>query len=187
MVGSSLADLFERTWHERSTAWKAYALRLTGNPADAEDVVHEATARTLQTQPGLDSERRLHAYVTTAIRHIAFETVRSRRRESPFDERQAGPFRRYASSALQIALSKEARGQRRELASALKREVRRLPAAQRQAVEWMVLRSPPLKLREVAVRQEVATSTAHYRLSRALEALADAALLNVVPPPQEKD
>lgn len=182
MVGSSLADLFERTWRERSPAWKAYALRLTGNPADAEDVVHEATARTLQTQPILDSERRLHAYVTTAIRHIAFETVRLRRRESALDEGQLGPAPRYASSALQVALSKEARAQRDELAASLQKEVRLLPKAQRQAVEWMLLRDPPLKLREVAARQDVANSTVHYRLSRGLEALAEAALSDVVPP-----
>lgn len=180
MVGSSLSDLFERTWRERSTFWKAYALRLTGNPADAEDVVLEATARTLQTQPGLDSEGRLHAYVTTAIRHIAFETVRTRRREVGFDENNGngGVERQYASSALQIALSSEARAERKSLARALKRELVHLPRENREAIEWMVLRTPPLKMREVAERQGVATSTVHYRLNRGLEELAALVLSN---------
>jgi RNA polymerase sigma factor (sigma-70 family) len=176
MAGISLSDLFERTWRERSPMWKAYAQRLTGNPADAEDVVLEATTRTLATEPGLDSEGRLHAYVTAAIRHIAFEVVRKRRREMPFDGEAHLVRRRYASSALQLALSGEALKQRRSLAAALRGEMATLPETHRQAVEWMVLRTPPLKLREVAERQGVATSTVHYRLNRGLEALADAVL-----------
>lgn len=176
MAGTSLSDLFERTWRERSPMWKAYAQRLTGNPADAEDVVLEATTRTLETGPGVDSEGRLHAYVTTAIRHIAFEVVRKRRKETPFDGEAHLVRRRYASSALQLALSGEALKQRQSLAGALRGAMSGLPESHRQAVEWIVLRTPPLKLREVAERQGVTTSTVHYRLNRGLQTLADEVL-----------
>jgi RNA polymerase sigma-70 factor (ECF subfamily) len=173
MAGISLSDLFERTWRERSPMWRAYALRLTGNPSDADDVVHEATARTLSTGPDLDTGARLHAYVLTAIRNISLELVRNRGREVTLDERYPPSGRAYASSALQLALSGEARDRRRELADALRQELGRLPLEHRQVVEWILLRTPPLRLREVAERQGVATSTAHYRLNRALETLAE--------------
>jgi len=172
MAGSSLSDILERTWRERSPFWKAYALRLTRNPADADDVVLEATTRTLQTQPDLDSELRVHAYVTAAIRHIAFNVVRQRRREIAFDDGRKEVRRTYASSALQLALSGEAREHRKSLGVALKGELVRLPEEHREAIELMVLRTPPLKLRQVAELQGVTTSTVHYRLNRGLDALA---------------
>ncbi len=174
MAESSLSDIFERTWRKRSSLWKAYALRLTRNPADADDVVLEATTRTLHAQPDLDSEVRLHAYVTTAIRHIAFNVVRRRGREIPFDEGNREVNRNYASCALQLALSGESREHRRSLGVALKGELAHLSKERRQVIEWMVLRTPPLKLREVAELQGVTTSTVHYRLQRGLEALARA-------------
>jgi DNA-directed RNA polymerase specialized sigma24 family protein len=74
---------------------------------------------------------------------------------------------------LQLALSGEARAARRDLAAARRQKLGKLPLEHRQAVEWMLLRTPPLRLREVAERQGVATSTAHYRLNRALETLAE--------------
>ena len=172
MAESSLSDIFERTWRKRSSVWKAYALRLTRNPADADDVVLEATTRTLHAQPDLDSEVRVHAYVTTAIRHIAFNVVRRRGRDTPFDEGKLEVNRDYASSALQLALSGESREQRRLLGVALKGELAHLSEERRQVIERMVLRTPPLKLREVAELQAVTTSTVHYRLRRGLETLA---------------
>lgn len=45
---------------------------------------------------------------------------------------------------------------------------------QRQAVELLVLREPPLKLREVADLQDTAISTVHSRLQSALGQLGDA-------------
>jgi RNA polymerase sigma-70 factor (ECF subfamily) len=181
MAESTLSEMFERSWRERLPGWRAYALRLTRDPADAEDVVLEATARTLQTQPELDSETRLHAYVITAIRHIAFELVRRKRQMTPLDEDRPGPHRRFASSALQLALSGECRRQRAELGAALHAELASLPEAQRQAVELMVLRTPPMKLREVAQLQGVTTSTVHYRLSKGLEILATRAGRSAAP------
>lgn len=174
MAESLLSDIFERTWRTRSSLWKSYALRLTRNPADADDVVLEAATRTLHAQPDLDSEARVHAYVTTAIRHIAFNVVRRRGRETAFDEGKHEVGRDYASSALQLALSGESRQRRRSLGVALKGELAHLSQERRQVIEWMVLRTPPLKLREVAELQGVATSTVHYRLQRGLEALARA-------------
>ncbi len=174
MAESSLSDIFERTWRKRSPLWKAYALRLTRRPADADDVVLEATTRTLQTQPDLDSEGRVHAYMTTAIRHIAFDVVRKRGREVAFDEGKTEVGRTYASSALQLAMSEEAREQRTSLGVVLKGELVRLPKKHRDVIEMIVLRTPPMKLREVAALQGVATSTVHYRLRRGLDALARA-------------
>lgn len=174
MAEGSLSDIFEKTWRERAPAWRAYALRLTRNPADADDVVLEATTRTLQTQPDLDSEARVHAYVSTAIRHTAFDLIRKRSREIAFDDNgQVG--RTYASSALQLALSGEAHVRRKSLGVVLKGEVRSLPQHQREAIELLVLQTPPLKLREVAELQGVTTSTVHYRLQRGLATLAAAA------------
>lgn len=172
MAGSSLSDIFESTWRQRSPHWKAYALRLTRNPADADDVVLEATARTLQTQPDLDSESRLHAYVVAAIRNIAFNVMRNRHRETVFEDGANGNAHSRTSSALQLALSDEATEQRASLGAAMIAEMVHLPDEHREAIELLVLREPPLKLREVAEIQGVTTSTVHYRLNRGLDALA---------------
>lgn len=174
MAESSLSDIFGRTWRKRAPLWKGYALRLTRRPADADDVVLEATKRTLQTQPDLDSEARVHAYMSTAIRHLAFDVVRKRGREVAFDDGKNEVGRNYASSALQLAMSEEAHEQRTSLGVALKRELVRLPKEHRDAVEMIVMRTPPMKLREVAALQGVATSTVHYRLHRGLDTLARA-------------
>jgi len=50
----------------------------------------------------------------------------------------------------------------------------KLPGTQRQAVELMVLRAEPLKLREVAEIQKAPISTVHSRLQAALRKLAAA-------------
>ncbi len=174
MAASSLSEIFEEAWQRRSNGWWAYALRLTRNPADADDVVLEAAARTLETCPDLDSELRLHAYVTTAIRHIALNVVRGRGREIAYVD-GAGPANGgHASSPLQVAVSDEARALRKSLCARARGHLVDLRREHREAVELMVLRVPPLKLREVADLQGVATSTVSYRLRRALEELATA-------------
>ena len=71
-------------------------------------------------------------------------------------------------------MSEEARQQRTSLGVVLKGELVRLPKEHRDAVEMIVMRTPPMKLREVAALQGVATSTVHYRLRRGLDALAQA-------------
>ena len=52
--------------------------------------------------------------------------------------------------------------------------MKRLPANQRNAVEQLILRNPPLKLREAAEREGVAISTMSYRVKMGLKRLANA-------------
>ena len=48
--------------------WRQFALSLTRNDADAEDLVDDAVLRTLRAEPRLKGESEVHAYLLTAIR-----------------------------------------------------------------------------------------------------------------------
>lgn len=59
------------------------ARALLGNPADAEDAVHETYLRAMTTQPEpLDTPL---AWLTTVLRHLAIDTLRKRRRRAGAD------------------------------------------------------------------------------------------------------
>ncbi|MGD8330685.1 MAG: sigma-70 family RNA polymerase sigma factor [Acidobacteriota bacterium] len=170
-------SLLRRTSEGRFGEWKRYALSLTRNEADADDVVQDAIANTLRRAPELDSEVRVHHYVRRAIRNTALTLLDRRRRfvEDAAPEALDGGH----STALEIMLDSEQQLARRHLTAVLQRKMDELRVEHREVIEHLVLRTPRMKLREVAEMQGVTTPTVHYRLQAALKTLLDLAVAEV--------
>ncbi len=79
---------FTELYENHSTAVFRAALRVTGNPADAEDVLQTVFLRCLSQGDRLDPSRVPRAYFRRAAVNAAVDLLRRRitRGESPFDE-----------------------------------------------------------------------------------------------------
>lgn len=149
-------------------------MSLTGNWTDAEEIIQEALAKTLRARPRLETERDAHHYILAAVRSTAMHLFAGRRRiQLVEDERQLDRVDGGANP-LRVYLDTEAEGARRALLDRVLEAMRELRPECREAVELLVLREPPLKLREVAEIQGAPLSTVHSRLQAALRDLAGA-------------
>ncbi len=159
----------EKAWLSRFHRWRGYALSLTGNVTDAEEVVQEAVSRTVRARPKFGSERDAHNYVLTAVRTAALQLFQQRRRLSPLDELAPSKANEEISSdPLRMMLGEERTRNRRHLVELALRLVGDLEPVHREVLELLVLGDPPLKLREVAAIQGAPISTVHSRLQAAL-------------------
>lgn len=168
-----LLAVVAKAWNRRFYQWRGYALALTGNLGDAEDVVQEAVLRTLRARPDLPTERDAYYYVLTAVRSAAYRLVQRRGRLRPVDELRREPRSGPASSALRQVLDAEAKQETEALLELVMEAMDTLRPEQRQAVELLILRDEPLKLREVAEIQSAPISTVHSRLKAALRTLGE--------------
>lgn len=168
------ADSLERAWLARHNRWRGYALSLTGNETDAEEIIQEALARTLRARPALADESDAHRYVLTAVRTAAWRLFQRRRRTVVRDLADLPEAADVTSDPLRLALAGEFTAQRSSLAQTAIAALRSLRPEYRQAIEMLVLREPPLKLRELAQLQEASISTVHSRLQAALRDLGRA-------------
>lgn len=164
------------SWQERREQWKRYARLLTRNSSDADDVVQEALTRTLRAGPDLTVERVVNTYVRAAIRTSALDFIHHKKRLVQLDDQTAAERQSAASTALELMIDTEHAAERRQLDKHVKATLRQLSPTRRQVVELIVLRDPPLKLREVAELQGVSTSAVHYRLQAAIDELREAVL-----------
>ncbi len=160
----------KKAWVNRFYRWRAYALSLTGSQTDAEEVVQDAITRTMNAAPHLATEQDAYHYVISAIRSSAYQMFARRGRRRSLSEEAAGE--QIASDALHRALQVEAIDQRSEMTSAALEGLRELAPLHREVIQLLVLREPPLKLREVAAIQNAAVSTVYSRLQSALRSLA---------------
>lgn len=168
------ANSLERAWLMRRHRWRGYALSLTGNETDAEEIIQEALARTLRARPSLVDEGDAHRYMITAVRSAAARLFERRRRTMERDPADLPEPATVVSDPLRLALAGEHVEQRRCLAQSAIVALRSLRPEYREVIELLVLREPPLKLREVAQRQGAPISTVHSRLQAALRQLGRA-------------
>lgn len=82
--------------------------------------------------------------------------------------------RRISRSPLGILLDVEADEERARTLEVALAELEKLPKEKRQAIELLVVREPPLGLREAAPIQGAPISTVHCRAESALERVAEA-------------
>lgn len=150
-------------------------MRITADRHDAEDAVQEAISKVL-TGPGtLADEDSAGRYLTRSVSHCAIDRVRARSRLTSFSEPDdSGPGRRLAP----VAPDQEARmiddetaRLRRHQMDNMVEALKRLPRHQREVIELLVLRQPPMKLREASELTKTPISTLHSRLKSALETL----------------
>ena len=167
------ADLIAAAVERNRDIWVRMALRITADMQDAEDAVQEAISKVL-TGPGkLVDVESAGRYLTRSISHSAIDRVRARGRLTSFAEPdEPGPRLApvEADQEARLLSAEAAKYQRRQLDRMLD-ELSALPAHQREAVELLVLRQPPMKLREAAEATGAPISTLHSRLQSALENL----------------
>lgn len=146
-------------------------MSLTGNWTDAEEIIQEALARTLRANPRLDTERDAHRYVLAAVRNTAMQLFAGRRRIQLVDDERRLDRADGGTDPLRLYLESEATGHRQALLQKALNAMTELRPECRQVVELVVLREPPMLLREVAEVQNAPISTVHSRLRTALRQL----------------
>jgi RNA polymerase sigma factor (sigma-70 family) len=169
----SRADLVAAAVERNRDIWVRMALRITADVYDAEDAVQEAISKVL-TGPGtLTDADSAGRYLTRSVSHCAIDKVRARSRLTSFaEEDEPGPRLAPvdADQESRLLSAEAALAQRQQLERMLA-ELQTLPQQQREAIELLVLRQPPLKLREASEVTGAPISTLHSRLQSALESL----------------
>ncbi len=81
---------FQALYEEHSSSVYLTALRVTGNPSDAEDVLQTVFLRVLDSQRSLDDSRAPGAYLRRAAANASIDLLRRKetRRESAIDDRR---------------------------------------------------------------------------------------------------
>jgi len=167
------ADLIAAAVERNRDIWVRMALRITADLHDAEDAVQEAISKVL-TGPGTlidaDSAGR---YLTRSVSHCAIDRVRARSRLTGFAEAdESGPrLAPVGPEQEDRLLAAEQTLVRREQLQRMLDELQTLPKHQREAIELLVLRQPPMKLREASEYTGAPISTLHSRLQSALDSL----------------
>lgn len=142
----------------------ALAVSLLGNADDAADVLQDAVATVLRVRSYDPSQGTFKAWFLTVVRNRCFDILRQRRRRPEVD-----------IESVEVAAHEredpEAVAAQDELSALVKRELGRLPEAQR---EILILREfLDLSYAEIARVLGVPTGTVMSRLHRARSALAD--------------
>lgn len=132
------------------------AYRITGQEADALDVLQETFAYLLKKLPRLTLTARMTTFLYPAVKHLSVRLARKRRRHAPGDE---GLTEAQAPPAKQSS--------RAELATALGA----LPEAQREVVLMRFV--DDMSLSEIAEALKVPIGTVKSRLHNALRTLRE--------------
>jgi len=167
------ADLVAAAVERNREIWVRMALRITGNLYDAEDAVQEAISKVLSGPGTLVDADSAGRYLTRSVSHCAIDKVRARSRLTQFaEDDEPGPRLAPVDANQEVRLlsAEAASFERRKVAHMLE-QLQELPKHQRQAIELLVLRQPPMKLREAAEVTGAPISTLHSRLQSALASL----------------
>ena len=177
----SRAELVAAAVEQNREIWVRLGMRITGNRHDAEDAVQEAVSRVLAGAGNLPDVESAGRYLTRSVNHCAIDRVRARSRLSSFAEPgEPGPRLGGvdADQEERLVLHEEETAEAAQVGEMLRR-LKELPEAQREAVELLVLREPPLKLREASELTGAPISTLHSRLQSALGNLREMLSENV--------
>lgn len=160
-------------WRSKRRAWVCYARRLVGSEVDAEDVVQDAACASLQANPDMEGEQDAIAYMFAAIRSNALRYIRTRGGREPArgNTARAIVLQDVGKSPVDIAIQAETAEEDQRLLELAMRGIEELPGELSEALMLVILRDPPMKLREVAEIQKVSIATVHKRIERALDAL----------------
>ena len=167
------AELVATAVERNRDIWVRMALRITADLHDAEDAVQEAISRVLTGPGDLQDADSAGRYLTRSVNHCAIDRVRARSRLTSFAEAdEPGPRLTPVDADQETRLlSREQSAFEKQQLQRMLAELQPLPSHQREAVELLVLRQPPLKLREASELTGAPISTLHSRLQSALDNL----------------
>lgn len=143
------------------------ALRMTGNVAEAEDMVQETCLRAYQAADDLRQVTRVKSWLITILTHRAVDAVRWRARQPPmltYQEEEGPAARAWSLGQSQRPPTPEHIASQREIATALKRALDELPVAFRLPVFLVYVEG--LSYQEVAESLDCPLGTVMSRLAR---------------------
>ena len=157
----------------------ALARRVLGDPAAAEDAVHEAFAQLWERAATLESAGRIDSLVMTMVHRRAIDAVRRRRRGAGVSLLDSGVLTQIderAEAALDEVVTAISEA---SLRARLRTIMSGLPEEQRLVVHSVYFES--LTLREIAERNEIPLGTVKSRLRLAMARLGTALQAEVRP------
>ena len=170
---TSRGELVAAAVEQNRDIWVRMATRITSDVQDAEDAVQEAISRVLGGAGQIADADAAGRYLTRTVSHCAIDRVRARSRLTSLAETEE-PGPRLApmdpDQESRLLRAEDAAAERERLDRLLE-ELETLPEPQRQAVELLVLRQPPMKLREASELTGTPISTLHSRLQSAVDNL----------------
>jgi RNA polymerase sigma-70 factor (ECF subfamily) len=162
---TALAELYDRF----SRPLYATALRIVTDPAEAQDLVHDAFIALWEKAALFETERgTAFAWAVTLVRHRAIDRVRSRRRRG---ELLATSFPADLGYDENSGVSADASAASGDQASAIRAAVATLPIEQQRAVELAFFSG--LTQQEIAQKLSEPLGTVKARIRRALLKLRD--------------
>ncbi|MBN2338584.1 MAG: RNA polymerase sigma factor [Acidobacteria bacterium] len=164
---SSLEALFTRNGEK----WRRFIMTIVKNREDAEDVLQEAIGRVLARNRPLPSQDQVRMYLGRAIGNAALEfyntRMRQRRKHLPIQEQLLRPAHVEGPDAL--LEERERRTRKEYLLKILRRELRRLPEKQVQAIRLTLLDKRGLSIRDVGAANGIPYSTLRHRSRQGLK------------------
>lgn len=154
-----MVDTFGQQLPHYIPALRRYARVLLGNSPDAEDLVQETLCQALRKQHVWDSVRNIRAYLFTMLYNLHLDRIGKAARQ--------GPQTPVESVEWQLQCPAEQPGQMS--LRDLERNIRELPAEQRQVVIMIGVHG--LSYKEVSETLGIPIGTVMSRLSRGREAL----------------
>ncbi|PEQ13993.1 hypothetical protein B2G71_04345 [Novosphingobium sp. PC22D] len=159
-------DVALAVYREQYAALIAYATRILGDAAQAEDVVQDAwIAASLRAQHG--EVREFGAYLRLTVRNLAIDAIRRRDR---YGEIAGGGYDAAMDRVADIAPGADDRLAARQELERFHQALERLPERQRLAVEMH--RIGNYKLREIAKRLNISVAYAQDLVAKGLAACA---------------
>jgi RNA polymerase sigma-70 factor (ECF subfamily) len=134
---------------------RAFATRLTGSSADADDAVQDALIAAWRQLDSLAEPAKVKSWLTSIVSRKATDRIRSRKPTAPLDETRIEPLER----------GPEARAETASQLDALSAILSALPEAQRQC--WVLKEVGGLSYDEIADRLGVTATVVRGRLARA--------------------
>lgn len=132
---------------------RAFATRLIGDPADADDAVQDALIVAWQRLPELDDPARLRSWLSTIVSRKAVDRARGRKPTAEIDEALPSP-----------ASTPEAHAETSSQLDALAAVLAKLPDEARQV--WVLKEVGGYSYDEIAERLDIPVSTVRGRLAR---------------------
>lgn len=151
-----------RTWQTYRAELFRFVLARVGEPALADDIVHDVLLKAFDRMEALEDPGKLRAWLYRIARNVLVDHYRSRRPSEPLPEDLASEDKGDMARAEQ------------ELARCLTPLLDRLPAPYRRALTLAEIQGLPQ--REIAEREGISLSGAKSRVQRARHMLREALL-----------
>jgi RNA polymerase sigma-70 factor, ECF subfamily len=165
-------EAFERLFRTHYTGLLRFARAQLGEPADAEDVVHDVFLRLWRERTRLGGDRSLRTYLLSAVRNRVIDLVRHRLVERRWVQAEAGRgasgWNIPANCPDTPTLDADAAALA-ELDDAIRRAVAALPERCRTA--FLLCREQELSYAEAAEVMKVSPATVKTQMARALASL----------------